>query len=157
MPRPLPTHASLEALKKQAKSLLKSRRQQEPEKAIRLQECQHLLAQDYGFKNWSDLKKSVLGRDDKSMLHVSWSPSFRDLPLPGGVVVWRDPLIDGPAPVTVDNDEWLRLRAGGLVGGEIFTDIDGGVEALRRRRLEGWLDPTKRITRSLFRGQVGPW
>jgi len=38
-----------------------------------------------------------------------------DLELPGGVAIWRDPLIDGPAPMTVDYEQWLAFRSGGLV------------------------------------------
>jgi hypothetical protein len=62
MPRSLPENASLEALKKQAKALLKSRKQQAPDKPAGLQECQHALAQDYGCRDWAELKKTVLGK-----------------------------------------------------------------------------------------------
>ena len=57
MTRPLPQHPSLETLKKQAKALQRARRQEHPDQAVGLQECQHLLAHDYGFGNWVELKK----------------------------------------------------------------------------------------------------
>ncbi len=60
MPRSLPEHASIKALKKQAKSLLKARQQANPEESIGLQECQHLLAKEYGFEKWENLKRQVL-------------------------------------------------------------------------------------------------
>ena len=69
--RSLPEHPSLEALKKQAKALLKSRRQQDPDARVGLQDCQHALAQDYGFKSWAALKEHVLGKvGGRRFLHV---------------------------------------------------------------------------------------
>jgi ankyrin repeat protein len=70
MPLELPSHANLEHLKKQAKALLydfQSGDAQAIEKfsSLSLQEApiladaQHILARDYGFSNWTALKKHV--------------------------------------------------------------------------------------------------
>ena len=71
----LPERANLEQLKKQAKSLLAAARSQEPNAiqrfeavligrslkpdAIALHDAQFVLAREYGFKSWNDLKDQV--------------------------------------------------------------------------------------------------
>jgi ankyrin repeat protein len=71
----LPERANLEQLKKQAKSLLAAARSQEPNAiqrfeavligrslkpdAIALHDAQFVLAREYGFKSWNDLKEEV--------------------------------------------------------------------------------------------------
>lgn len=59
MTKSLPSHPSLKHLRNEAKELLKARKQENPDAPIGLQECQHALAQEYGFKNWTELKARV--------------------------------------------------------------------------------------------------
>jgi ankyrin repeat protein len=54
MPRPLPEKPNLEFLRKQAKELLRSTQ------AAKLADAQHMLAQQYGFATWAQLKSHVL-------------------------------------------------------------------------------------------------
>jgi hypothetical protein len=54
---PLPSHPSLEQLRKQAKDRLKSRRAEGA--AATLAEIQFELAREYGFRNWADLAHHV--------------------------------------------------------------------------------------------------
>jgi hypothetical protein len=60
----LPDRPSLDHLRKQAKALLKTLRQQNPEAA--LTEAQHALAGDYGFASWPKLKDYVEQRAARS-------------------------------------------------------------------------------------------
>src|SRR5215813_6693992 len=71
----LPERANLEQLKKQAKSLLAAARSQEPSaiqrfeavligrslkpEAIALHDAQFVLAREYGFKSWNEMKDEV--------------------------------------------------------------------------------------------------
>ena len=67
----LPTHPSLENLKKQAKRLLKAAKAQDPEtlslvgpyfgdpSLISLQQAQLVVARNYGFSSWTRLKRHV--------------------------------------------------------------------------------------------------
>src|SRR5689334_23811794 len=66
----LPANPTLEHLRKQAKALLHSFKQQEPKAVARfralklkaapkLSDAQHLIAREYGFDSWSKLKKHV--------------------------------------------------------------------------------------------------
>jgi ankyrin repeat protein len=56
MPTPLPENASLENLRKQAKTLLKEERAKNPRKKLTLSDAQFSIARKYGFSNWPDLK-----------------------------------------------------------------------------------------------------
>ena len=72
----LPERANLEQLKKQAKSLLHAARNQDPaalkrfrailasgrsvhEKTLALHDAQFVIAREYGFKSWNDLREHV--------------------------------------------------------------------------------------------------
>src|SRR5215470_8178309 len=71
----LPERANLEQLKKQAKSLLAAARSQQPDailrfeavligrslkpEAIALHDAQFVLAREYGFKSWNEMKEEV--------------------------------------------------------------------------------------------------
>lgn len=70
MPTQLPLHPNLEHLKKQARVLLRDFRLKNPQAAAkfsalhlkgapRLSDAQHLIARDYGFDSWPELKKHV--------------------------------------------------------------------------------------------------
>jgi hypothetical protein len=54
MSRQLPEKPNLEYLRKEAKQLLRSRRQG------KLADAQHALAKEYGFANWAELKSHVV-------------------------------------------------------------------------------------------------
>src|SRR5262245_14369507 len=56
MSEPLPQNASLENLRKQAKTLLKLERAKNPGKKLTLSDAQFSIARKYGFSNWPDLK-----------------------------------------------------------------------------------------------------
>ena len=103
MSRSLPENPALETLKKQAKSLLKSRNEQDPGTSLGLQECQHALAKDYGFRSWAEMKKHVEGKaGEGKYLHIhcgdSSADSLRESSVGGDVFVWREIYIEGPAP-----------------------------------------------------------
>ncbi|MBL7077681.1 MAG: phosphotransferase [Kiritimatiellae bacterium] len=141
MPRSLPEHASLEALKKQAKALLKSRRQEDPDLSVGLQECQHALAQDYGFKNWTELKKTVLGKaGDADIRHIlcgdSCGGSLRDSTVPGDVLVWHEIYIQGPTPGDVSDEEFRLIREEVLA---TFFLKSASHEEVKRRAREKYL------------------
>ena len=115
MPRSLPEHASLEALKKQAKALLKARKQEEPDNTIGLQECQHALALEYGLKSWAELKKAALGKTGQvDMCHIlcgdTCGGSLRDSTVSGDVFVWHEVYIKGAAPGGVSDEEFALIR-----------------------------------------------
>ena len=60
-PRKL-NHLSLEQQKKRAKELLREWRTHplEPEGELKLNNAQHVIAQEYGFTNWSKLKAHIV-------------------------------------------------------------------------------------------------
>ena len=60
MSRDLPARPNLEHLRKQAKELLVSLQQQNPE--CRLADAQHQIAREYGFESWTRLKVHVEGQ-----------------------------------------------------------------------------------------------
>jgi len=57
MPRQLPSHPSLEFLKKEAKQLLRELRR--ANRHARLADAQHAVAKEYGFATWAALKAHV--------------------------------------------------------------------------------------------------
>jgi len=57
MARDLPAHPNLDHLKKQAKELLRTLREQDPD--AQLVGAQHALAREYGFPSWPRLKAHV--------------------------------------------------------------------------------------------------
>jgi ankyrin repeat protein len=70
MPLELPSDASLEFLRKQAKALLRDFRERKPQalekfdtlslkSAPKLSDAQHLIAREYGFTNWAALKERI--------------------------------------------------------------------------------------------------
>ena len=64
MSRRLPSHPSLEFLKKEAKALLRDLQQQDA--AAQLTDAQHRLAREYGFASWPRLKAFV---EDTTVAH----------------------------------------------------------------------------------------
>ena len=59
MPKELPAQPNLEHLRKQAKSLLREWRRQDPGTRRQLSDAQHETAREYGFSTWTDLKTHV--------------------------------------------------------------------------------------------------
>ena len=57
MSRDLPARPNLDHLKKQAKELLQTLREQDPD--AQLSDAQHALAREYGFGSWPRLKAHV--------------------------------------------------------------------------------------------------
>jgi hypothetical protein len=64
MSRDLPSNPNLEHLKKQAKALLETLRQQNADAT--LVDAQHVLAREYGFASWPKLKAHIEDRDPGS-------------------------------------------------------------------------------------------
>jgi len=99
MPRSLPDHPKLEFLKKQAKKLLQAHKNGDQEicatlrlhhrfekasdreilkASLSLQETQHALALDYGFKSWKELKQDVM-KTEKDMTKKAHFTKTADL------------------------------------------------------------------------------
>jgi hypothetical protein len=150
----------LENLKKQAKSLLRAHQQGDqtvctvlrhlhrftsasPDEIlsadVTLTEMQFALAQDYGFTSWRALKQYVEQEDPRRYLHVFCielpALVLRESRVPGTVMTWLDPLIEGPTPSGVTEQQWLELRAQQLT--EIFPTPAQAIQALQNmdRRL----------------------
>ena len=66
----LPDHASLENLRKQAKTLLKEQREKNPGKKLTLSDAQFSIARKYGFSNWPELKRYM-----EAVARHSWMPT----------------------------------------------------------------------------------
>lgn len=136
MTRSLPTSPSFKHLRLEAKNILKAHRrgetsccdtlrrlhqlQDKPDEdvlaaEVGLQEVQFAMAMDYGFESWDDLKRRVLGRDQKSFLHVHCGYEadalLRNSSIQGEIVLWHDPLLEGPTPAGLTDEEWLIVRA----------------------------------------------
>jgi len=160
----LPSRPSLENLKKQAKSLLHAHRQGDPSVCavfrhlhrfsqaspeeilaapVTLTEAQFCLAQQYGFTSWRALKQYVEQADPQRYLHVFCielpALVLRESGVPGTVMTWLDPLIEGPAPLGVSEQQWWALRAHALAQelNEIFSTAEQAIQALQNmdRRL----------------------
>ena len=132
----LPSHPSIEYLKKQAKSVHKAHKAGDPSccEVLRklkrfagatdadilaadapLKEVQFALAMHYDFDSWGALKKHLLGRTDHRYLHLLCGDMsgriLRESTVPGEVSVWMEDFIKGPLPRNVSEDEWRRTRA----------------------------------------------
>jgi len=126
-------HLSLEQQKKRAKDLLKRWHSSNDQKqlTLKLNDAQHTIAVEYGFKNWSELKKHIerarvaydavqrgnpvaldaaqrtlhirCGNDIQNALAVAgFSGDFLNVP---------DPYVHGPVPITTTREEFIELRA----------------------------------------------
>ncbi|MEM9160836.1 MAG: hypothetical protein AAGB46_17435 [Verrucomicrobiota bacterium] len=139
MPKPLPSGAHLDHLKKQAKSLLKTGRQAEteairrfqshhPEYAtgvpkpdkLKLQEAQLVVAREYDFPSWPQLvaatKESKTDSPDTSGILIltngeSAVETLKRANIPGHKEEWLEVLHDGPVPFTETRTELNRIRA----------------------------------------------
>jgi|GEM_PF-433091 len=150
----LPSRPSLENLKKQAKSLLHSHQQRDQavcavlrhlqrfatastdeilSAELSLNEVQFALAQDYGFTSWRAMKQHVEQADPGRYLHIFCiqlpALALRESGVPGTVMTWQDPLIEGATPAGVTEQQWLELRAQQLT--EIFPTSAQAMQALQ--------------------------
>jgi len=80
------------------------------------------------------------------MLHVhcgdSSAGALRRSGVPGDVIVWCDPLMDGPTPAGVSGDEWQRIRAEYHVSVGNAETVDGNLRWQRQQNeaLEAFAD-----------------
>lgn len=164
MTRSMPKRPSLENLKKQAKTLLKSHSSRDAsvcallrqlhrfarlsdeqilDSSLTLAEAQYALAMDYGFASWAALKEAVEGREhERRFMHLhcgdSSAETLRRSGVPGTVLTWYDPLTEGPVRADVSEDEWFALRASVVV--DRFDSLESGIAFFREmyRRLEDY-------------------
>ncbi|MBT3296145.1 MAG: type II/IV secretion system protein [Verrucomicrobia bacterium] len=134
MPRSIPSHPSVRFLQKEAKDLLKAHKSGDPsccatlryhfrfsrasdedilKAEVSLQEVQHALALDYGFKDWKDLKEDVEATPTVEMV---------DKGDPDASEVFRSIILDAVAEGATDLH---------------FEPMDHGVRV--RRRVDGML------------------
>lgn len=176
MPRSLPPSPSLETLRKQAKALLRAHKHEDVSccatlrcldrlrdrtnaeilgQQVRLQDCQHALARDYGCTHWAALKREVLGKSGPStMQHLLWSDILADAlrasTVPGEILVWRDLGAYGPTPA--HDTVMAAMHAEILVEDGYFETVAAArqARASAETRLAGfhkhdevvfWLDP----------------
>jgi hypothetical protein len=124
---------SLEQQKKRAKELLHEWRSKPSAtaKASKLSDAQHTLAQQYGFRNWSEFKAHIvqtqIARDavksgapsaldgDQRALHIRCGNDIQYAlavaGFNGDFLVFADPYVHGPVPETQTLQEFLRIRA----------------------------------------------
>lgn len=133
----LPSNPSLKHLRLEAKSVLKAYKggdlsccnvlrhlrqfKDKPDDEIlktkiSLQEVQFALALEYGFKNWSELKKHTLGKTDTGrFLHIhcgdSSAKALQESKVPGDVLVWTEIYVKGPVPKDLSEQDFQRVRA----------------------------------------------
>ena len=153
MPRSLPPSPSLETLRKEAKALRRDHKRGDASccttlrcldrlrdrtnaeilsEEIRLQECQHALARDYGFASWAALRKEVLGKSGPAtMLHLLWSDilaeALRETTAPGDTMVWRD--MGAYAPTPADDTIMAAMQARILVEDGYFKTVEAALQA----------------------------
>ena len=124
---------SLEQQKKRAKELLREWRTNplEPQREPKLNDAQHAIAQEYGFKNWSELKAHIVQAQIARKALNSGEPSALDsgqrvlhircgsdiqhamavAGFNGDFLVFADPYVHGPVPETETLEEFIHIRA----------------------------------------------
>ena len=148
MTKSLPPHPSVKFLKLEAKSILKAHKNNNAacceilrhlhqfkektdreilETQVALHEVQFVLAMEYGFKNWGELKKFVLSKaGDQKFLHIICGDFaagiLRNSRVPGDVQVWMEIFIEGPTPGNVSEKEWRRVRSE-FISSRYFTTM----------------------------------
>jgi len=157
--RSLPSSPSLQHLRDEAKSLLKTHKKGDPSccgilKQIRrfqdqadddilradvsLHDVQFALAMEYGYKSWGELKRNVLGKTDSlKCLHIHnldlSAQAIADSSVEGDNLVWRETYIEGPVPGNVSEDEFRHSRARYLTEAGLTESIDGALRGLTDR------------------------
>lgn len=140
MSKKLPSSASVEHLKKQAKALRKSCRVGDPgahqrlaenhpryspqlsdPRNVTLQESQLVIAREHGHGSWPSLRRSL--RDDREetrpdesgiLLYTNGRSAIDVLTaasIPGEKMEWLEALHDGPVPPTTTREELYPIRA----------------------------------------------
>jgi CubicO group peptidase (beta-lactamase class C family) len=99
-PKKLPSKPSLEHLQKQAKQRVKQ------DSSLQLAAAQHQIAQEYGFKNWAELAKTV--------------EAMADHPHSGPVQIAKSGVLDPAAIVQARLDAFLKGTGGGI--GAVWVD-----------------------------------
>jgi len=138
----LPANPSLVQLKNQAKDLLRAHKHGDASccdtlrnhhhfsgksdqdilsSKVGLREAQHALAVDHGFKGWAELRSYVLGKTRTDViLHIhcgdTSGDSLRQSTVPGEVMVWHDPVLEGPMQAGLTDQQYREMRA------RFFTD-----------------------------------
>ena len=166
MTRSLPARPSLENLKKQAKTLLRSHSSHDAsvcpalrqlkrfsrlsdeevlESKLSLAEAQYALAMDYGFPSWAALKEAVGDKEQECrFMHLHCGDSSAEMlrrsGVPGKVLTWYDPLTEGPVRADVSEEEWFTLRAGVVL--DHVESLESGIRFFREmyRRLEDYAE-----------------
>jgi len=161
MKQSLPSHPSIEHLKKQAKRLLKSARESEPAalrrlsekhpryaagikepQKIALQEVQLVVAREHGHTSWPQLMASLKGLhpvdpvdSSKILLYTNGGSAIELLNLarvPGEKQEWIEALHDGPVPLTATREELYRIRARHFTNLG-WTSAEGAMERFAKR------------------------
>ena len=131
-------HLSLEQQKKRAKDLLREWRESPDEKRkearlkeARLSDAQHVIATEYGFKNWAALKAHLIhaqvARDaiengepsaldaNQRTLHIRCGNDIQHAMavagFSGDFLVFPDPYVHGPVPETESLEDFIHIRA----------------------------------------------
>ena len=104
---------------------------------IKLSEAQHAVAKDYGFNTWSDLKQHVLKAGEKNLLHIHCGDHSADIlrqgSVGGEVMVWHDPVLEGPVPGRVSDQEYREVRARFFVDQQYTKSYEGALQGLTAR------------------------
>lgn len=154
----LSSRPDLDQIKRQAKELLKAQKAGDPSVCdklrkvqrfanmsndeiltakIKLAEAQHAVAKDYGFNTWADLKQQVLKAGEKNILHIHCgdhsADSLRQSSIGGEVLVWHDPVHEGPVPGNVSDQEYREARAKFFVGQQYTKTYEGALQGLTAR------------------------
>ncbi|WP_455220572.1 DUF1835 domain-containing protein [Kaarinaea lacus] len=144
-------HLSLEQQKKRAKDLLKQwhTSDDQQQQTMKLSDAQHFIAQEYGFKNWTELKTHIdqaclargaieLGNPaaldaGQRTLHIRCGNDIQHAlavaGFTGDFLNVPDPYVHGPVPVTATREEFIQVRAAFLSHGYrpdyelIFRDL----------------------------------
>lgn len=158
MTRQLPSNPSLAQLRKQAKDILKVQKngdasccailrnmrqfKDKPDEDILktdlgLQEVQFALALEYGFKTWNELKQDVLKTGEQKLLHIHCGDSsasiLRQSSVAGEVVVWHDPVFEGPVPGGVSDQEYREIRTRFFIEQQYAKTYEGALQGLSAR------------------------
>jgi hypothetical protein len=154
----LSSRPDLAQIKRQAKELLKAQKAGDPSICdrlrkvqrfvdmsddeilaadIKLAEAQHALAKEYGFNAWAELKQRVLKAGESNLLHIqcgdSSAGSLRQSSVPGEVLVWHDPVSEGPVPGGIGDQEYREIRAKFFVDQQYTKTYDGALQGLTAR------------------------
>ena len=103
-----------------------------------LREAQHALAVSYGFKGWAELRSHVLGETGNAgILHIhcgdTSGDSLRQSSVPGEVLVWHDPVLEGPMQAGLTDREYREMRARFFTENQYTKTYEGALRGLTDR------------------------